>query len=319
MIWLGFDIGPTIGMGHAMRCRSLARALRAAGQRCGFAVNDRRNAFCQALIEEGFELVARKVMPDGAALLDLSYTGFRDELPILIERLKSENRRVALIDGLSAEAYCRGPEVDLVITPYFLTKSEPKRAAIQHIAGPDYAVLDASYADTPPDRQGETGAVLISIGGSDPWSLTEQIMGALASPVEPILVTGGLFEKNRIAKLKAQAHTLGGTLVHRPDGLRSLMLQADLAILGPGLSKYEAAACNLPSVLISPDANNHAFNQPFEAAGLGIAVQADQGDFKTALNAAMARARGLAPLDGRAQIDGRGAQRLARALESLTD
>lgn len=317
MIWLCFDIGPRIGMGHGVRCRSLGRALRAQGMACGFAVNDPGNGFVSSLAGEGFTIVSRDNIPAGHVLLDLSYSGFVAELSGLVEALKDEGRKVALIDGLADEAYSAGVRADLVITPYFLPEMEPVRAADTHLAGPEYAVLDPAYGEAPPAPDGQGDEVLISIGGSDPWGLTERVLDHWPTGLVPHLVVGGLFTPERVGVLQAQIEQRGGQLYRQPDGLRPLILATELAILGPGLTKYEAAACNRPSVLMSPDGANDVFNAPFAAAGLGAMVSGETGNFTADFDAAIKIVQSLIPLDGRAQIDGAGAERIGAAFNPL--
>jgi spore coat polysaccharide biosynthesis predicted glycosyltransferase SpsG len=318
MIWLCFDIGPRVGMGHAVRCRSLARALKDQTIPCGFGSSAPDHLFCQSLVENDFEIRDRDALPPGNVLLDLSYPDFAPHLPALIGKYQSEGRKIALIDGLGDEAYTHGPKVDQVITPYFMSATDPQRSAKTHLCGAEYALLDPVYGEAPPSQRGR-GTLLISIGGSDPWCLTEKIIDNLQTELKPLLVVGGLFAPERVERLKASMTHLNGETIQDPNGLRDLMTDTDIAILGPGLSKYEAAACNLPTVLMAPDETQQSFNAPFESAGLGVLIAHDSTDMESDLSAAIKAAKSLMPLDGRAQIDGLGAHRVAEALAGLTD
>ena len=98
--------------------------------------------------------------------------------------------------------------------------------------------------------------VLVSIGGSDPKGITAKVARALA-----LLKPGSIDAKILLGKAAAPdlryemetlcASTSGLKFLSFTDSMAELLSWADLAIVGEGLIKYEAAIMGTPSLMIS--------------------------------------------------------------------
>jgi len=323
MIWLCCKAGLKIGTGHVVRCLSLAQAIRSEGGEAGIILDNDNTVFLQQADAVGIATLtvtprANLVdevdeFPLGPVLVDLSNPILLDQLSGLISALQAQGRKTALIEGLDKEAYLGPVEPDLVITPYIGAEEETPRPARRWIGGGQYAVLGPEYdaAATPlDDREG----VLVMLSGSDPWHLTEQVIGALADRgAELRIAIGNSIPHDRALKLAASAEAIGATPLIAPDGLFDHFNVARACILGPGLAKYEAAATGTPSVVVCPDARYADMQSAFISQGLGHLVNVAEPDFKSCLNAALDEALAQTPTDT-GPIDGQGARRVAREL-----
>ncbi len=324
-IWIRARSGPALGIGHRKRADILADALSEMGVLVGLILDEEAPPT---------ERIAHR-LPDGLlppeeataypadqrpVILDLSHPTMLDALPALVDRLRVQGRRIGLIDGLGREAYAPEDEaqsVDLALTPYVLEPDAVERSARVWLHGPQYAVLDPLYAAEPVRRSRDRErSLLVFISGTDPWSLTEHVVTALGEGGLPdewsakIVAGPGFDEARREALMAAVPDRSRFELIVSPPDLRDELARARLALLGPGLAKYEAAACGTYSLIVSPDRVYADMNRPFEAAGLATVLAAGPPS-PEALKQALSAAE-LAPhRNPRGLIDGQGAARAA--------
>lgn len=323
MIWLRCKAGREIGTGHAVRCLALARAIKAEGGEAGLLLDTDNMVFLEQAAAGSIPtqpVTPRQPLadeagayPPGPVVLDLSNPLLLDQLSGLVSGLQSQGRRTALIDGLGDEAYAGPARPDIVITPYIGVEAGTPRLAHRWIGGGQYAVLGPEYeaAPTPLDRR---EGVLVMLSGSDPWHLTERVIGALPDQGPGLrLAIGNSIPHDRALKLAAAAEAIGASPLMAPKSLFDHFNAARACILGPGLAKYEAAATGTPCVIVCPDDRYADLQSAFIHAGLGHLVNAARpgfsGDLKSALEAALQ--------DSPAHpgpIDGQGARRVAREL-----
>ncbi|MEE2567031.1 hypothetical protein [Hyphobacterium marinum] len=322
MIWLRFQFGPQIGMGHAVRCLTLARALGEAGGEVGLLLDDDAPDLPGAKDFPVYPVAPDGSWPDtGGILFDVSHARTGDTLSRSIKALTRKGRKCAVIDGLGTNAYTDSPKANLVLSPYLVPPGTPARSGKSCLEGPQYAILGAEYADEPPELSGRKSRLLITIGGSDPWALTETALdaahGALTLPRFDITVIAGpRLDTKRRSHLAARCRKLEVELLDAPSSLRDVLCASAVAILGPGLTKYEAAACNTPAVILAPDEETRTVNRPFAEAGLAYLLDAGQRNFAGELGAALGTqaARKRSSWSGRKIVDGQGAARSAAAI-----
>ena len=323
MIWLRCKAGLNIGTGHAVRCLSLARAIQAEGGEAGIIFDHENTAFLTqadaagipALTVSPQATLAGEVaeFPAGPVLVDLSNPLLLAQLSDLIAALQAQGRMTALIEGLDKEAYIGPAEPDLVITPYIGAEAETPRPAKRWIGGGRYAVLGPEY-EAGPSPLDQRDGVLVMLSGSDPWHLTERVIGALAARGGELRIAiGNSVPKDRVRKLAAAVEVIGAMPLISPDGLFDHFNAARACILGPGLAKYEAAATGTPAVIVCPDARYAAMQSAFILEGLGQLINAEDTDMDAQLTAALDQALAEMP-EFPGPIDGQGARRVAREL-----
>ncbi len=326
-LWIRARSGPQLGIGHRVRALILAQAFARLGRAAGLILDEDAPSGpdripvhrlpAGALPPEEVQAYPKDGVP---VVLDLSHPSMLDALPEQVRRLNALGGRVGLIDGLGPEAYVPlrpDSHVEIALTPYVLEPDAPQRSAKLWLSGPQYAVLGPAY-ETAPDRPAtdRDRTLLVSISGTDPWALTEAVSEALCAGGLPQgwrarLVLGPGFEATRLTAFQALAGKDDRIdLIMRPDGLRPHLVQARLAVLGPGLAKYEAAACGTFSLIVSPDPTYAAMNRPFAEQGLAqlLAPGAPSAD---RLHQAIVDADRQDRPDPRTQVDGAGAHRAA--------
>jgi spore coat polysaccharide biosynthesis predicted glycosyltransferase SpsG len=102
--------------------------------------------------------------------------------------------------------------------------------------------------------------------------------------------------------------------------MAELMLWADLAIIGDGLTKYEAAVTGTPSLMVSrpgsPSKLNRAFAETGATHSLGLWTELEVERLSETIHQALRDHSWRAKLSrkGKALVDGRGRERI---LESI--
>lgn len=322
--------GTRVGLGHVRRCLSLARELKQLAVQCLFLLNGPPE-LCELTAAEACESVSIKGESDlqdtirhcknrevQAIVLD-SY----EFSPSYFKMMGESVPMVAAIDDLAD----RELPVDIVINGSvgaeelrYRTKQETRL-----LLGPSYLLLRREFA-IPPVRtiRNHVERVLVSVGGSDPHTLTRRLMHWAESTLGSVrldVVVGPLFRETESIKVMARASAKTITVHENPVDLRSLMLQSDLALCGGGQTTYELAATGTPAVAVRV-----AVNQEVNLRGLSAAASlAWVGDVDDAnleekvtrelavlasdpdRRAAMSRA-------GRALVDGQGANRVAQVI-----
>jgi spore coat polysaccharide biosynthesis predicted glycosyltransferase SpsG len=167
--------------------------------------------------------------------------------------------------------------------------------------------------------------IVVTLGGGRQRALTIAIVRALRTvlPDVRIFVPTGFVHDEALLALADDAVEL----VHAPDGLTALLVAADVAVTGGGVTLYEAAAAALPVVALPVVAAQRPAVRAFVRAGLAVSVVADENVAVCAGRVARRVARLAADRPrrvsmsarGPAVVDGRGAQRVARALVALAE
>ncbi len=326
-LWIRARSGPRLGIGHQVRAIILADAILDSGKTAGLILDDDAPPPPSGLPVHRLppqsappEEAAAYPTDDAPVILDLSHPTMLSDLPELVRRLRRQGRRIGLIDGLGREAYTpddRSAAAEIVLTPYVLEPGALARNADMWRHGAEYAVLEAVYAVAPelPAHERQR-LVLVSISGTDPWDLTEAVTEALGAGGLPngwraqIVAGPGFTQQRRKALMALTEASAGLSLLVAPDNLRNALSKARLSLLGPGLTKYEAAACGTPSLIASPDAVYAEMNRPFAAMGLATLLPVGPPE-PQGLRAAIEAADRAPHADPRAVIDGAGAGRAA--------
>ncbi len=169
-------------------------------------------------------------------------------------------------------------------------------------------------------RAGPVRRVLVSLGGGPRVALTRAIVREVARrhPEIEIVVT-----QPGIAATSGASRVTPATL---PNGLAPALARADVAIVGGGVSLYEAIAAGVPAVAVAVVAPQRPTIRAFAAMGLArdgsgrartqedvahrVADRVDETIRDLSWRRHVRRA-------GPRAIDGRGASRVARAIAAL--
>jgi UDP-2,4-diacetamido-2,4,6-trideoxy-beta-L-altropyranose hydrolase len=330
-----------IGTGHVMRCLALAQAWCDAGGGAIFAMAEATPAVKERLRSEGFEVMrvavrvgsaadaeetARLAHKQGASWVVVDGYEFGAEYQA---SLKNRRLKVLFIDD---NGHVGHYSADLVLNQNAHAREAfyPSRdASTRLLLGPRFVMLRREFTEWRGWKQKIPAVAhrfLVTMGGSDPDNVTERVLRAILG--EPSLnatvVAGG--SNPHLPKLR---ELVAGArrdvqLIENVTNMPELMASSDVAISGAGTTSLEMCFLGLPALLIVL-----AQNQRFAAEELnrrGVAINLGEGAEiqRSTLSAYLTRlvnspdTRKAMSERGRELVDGRGAERVVRALHTNT-
>lgn len=266
MIWIRADGGKEIGIGHIMRCLSIADALRQLGEQVCFLLADA--SAVPLLKQRGQEY----------RVLNSSWRQPETELERLTEILGDGRGDVLLADSYFVTAeylrqvgmylpICyvddmgiRDLPVDLLINynifadgSLYGTGADGSRTA--YLLGMEYAPLRREFRDIGYEVRKQAQKVLITTGGSDRYNLACRILElALKDPVvsqmEYCVVSGAYNEY--LPKLRLLENANEKIHVYsNVERMWELMQSCDIAVTAGGSTMYELSAVGVPMICFS--------------------------------------------------------------------
>jgi spore coat polysaccharide biosynthesis predicted glycosyltransferase SpsG len=307
--------GPRRGYGHLVRCRSLARALGVrplVALRGGPRVVETAVALGCDVVTGGAAQVLRGVEPD-VLIVD-------DPVAADARRWMHTARRVGCLIVSIHDLGLGCLDADLVIDGSLTDNARARRG--ETLAGPKYAVLDPVILDTVgpawwEDHERDPDQVLVALGGGPRAELAHDIAEAIVEvhPQARVRIAGGF---NRLAREAAPPVAwIGPTRSLHVD-----MARASVAVVGGGISLYEACAHGVAAVGVPVVAAQRRTVSAFVRRGVARGITRGPVSPKSVaaecaeLLTDEAMRRHMARL-GQRLIDGRGAFRAAAAVTRL--
>jgi spore coat polysaccharide biosynthesis predicted glycosyltransferase SpsG len=319
--------GADVGLGHVSRCLAIARAAVAAGARATFvaAPEPRVEALIGALPAP---VVALPWTTEPAAAL----AALRDLTPdaIVVDSYKATPDFLRALGGLGAPVVAvddtaeRALPVDAVVNGSIAAETLPYRrtADTAWLLGPRYAPLDPAYAGLPErPARARVDRVLVTLGGglntADVVAVVRAADAVLRDATVDVAVGSFAADAPELdAAVRASANRV---VVHRDRfGLCDMMLAADLAVCGAGMTLYELAAAGTPAITVCIADNQRPNAEAFARAGAapaggwsrdpGLAAGVAQS-LRTLLDAP---ARADVARRAHRLVDGRGAERVVQ-------
>jgi spore coat polysaccharide biosynthesis predicted glycosyltransferase SpsG len=304
---IAFDTtgGPIAGVGHVLRSWSLAERLRQHGARVS--------------------LVNRPVttpllpgpLPRTGAAPDVLVIDRPDTTAALIGRRHRRwpSARIVALDYYGVPVTGLAAVINLN-----LARVRTNRRPQIYRLGLEYATLRPSFTEYRRCRRpvpASVRRVLVGFGGTDPldWTVAavEAVRSATDAGISIEVLSGRAVEPGRLA-------ADGITLHVAVTDPAPLLQRSDLAVIGGGTMMIEAACLGLPALVIPRTADERAFARTFARAGavclLRAAPRLPAARLRLQVQRLIAdrRARLRMRRAGRALIDGRGADRVARLI-----
>lgn len=354
------DASIQIGTGHVMRCLTLADELTRQGHECRFVCREHEGHMGDLIASKGYDLtllpapIGSELMPkdsnsddyalwlglpwqeDARQTLDAVKTLKPDWLVVDHYALDADWERVLanavgnimVIDDLAN----RHHECDVLLDQNALDYSMTERYeclvgdSCNLLLGPKYALLRPEYAELAkalPERDGIISRVLVFVGGSDPYRLTERYLRALTAPEFEHLFVDVVIGKNHPSPatvgslVEARSKT---RLYSALPSLAALMVRADLMLGAGGTTNWERMCLGLNSVVISVAENQNQINKELSSRGLvyflGTADEVRLSTIPNVLKGLIGEAETVAErsVQMRAVVDGLGCRRVADIL-----
>jgi UDP-2,4-diacetamido-2,4,6-trideoxy-beta-L-altropyranose hydrolase len=337
------DATPTIGVGHVIRCLSLANALREQGASCAFLARSIQLGQLDKAIESQGHVLLRlagdipgsEQQDEDAARCQAVLAGLGRARWLVVDHYALDARwekamqefavDIMVIDDLANRPHACSLLLDHNLVPAMNSRYEGKLSyGCKQLLGPRFALLRPEFCRQPVPRKAYTDKprVLVMFGGADPQALSLRVLRLLARRSwagELDVIAGSLF--SRLDELRELLATMPNACLHvsTPD-VANLMRQADLAIGSPGVSSWERCSTGLPALALSQADNQEEIGQALADAGahiyLGRAEKLSDDDLEAALQLLLTNPglRTAMAHSALAICDGQGTARVARQL-----
>lgn len=342
------DGSSSLGMGHIMRCLALAEAFRTRGIRSVFLTrwsdeqaknvigehgHDVRNLPEHTSFEEEIRHVRRSADEEKAHLIvtDICHEQLlkcRKLLNNYHDRFSKEHFTVCLAGGYAVDI-----PAHVIVNPYVGAEAPEESTCDERVflIGPDYFVFRNEFIEASQVSRSipETGMrILVTAGGGENHRMIIKLVKALCDvplrSLEVCIVLGSAADPRKAAEIEKQMNDLEGSyaLLEHTSEMAQLMLWADLAIIGDGLTKYEAAVTGTPSLMVSrPDSReklNHAFSRTGATRFLGSWTKVELETISDEIYQMLQNSslRGTMSERGKSLVDAQGRKRV---LESISD
>lgn len=278
------DAGHQVGIGHLMRCLTMARFWKQIGGEVIFIVTYMSPSIKKLLDLYGF--VFQEQDADPGSLVDANITSslannlnaswvivdgywFGCDFQKIIY-FNSSSYRLMLIDPLGIPQH---NYADLIVNGNIYANEnyyQNRESCTQLLLGPEYILLRPEFSNLIPRSRNTSQKpqnILISFGGGDPYNLTEQVLHLLLdSTIECNCnaIVGPVNNNLSTLKKLAKNHPHQINIFQSPSNMHELMNQANIAILAGGSTVWEAMYMGVPCVLLS-----YAKNQLRVAPKLG--------------------------------------------------
>jgi UDP-2,4-diacetamido-2,4,6-trideoxy-beta-L-altropyranose hydrolase len=346
------DSAPEIGIGHVMRCLTLANVLSGAGHICRFIARAHAGHSCALVTAAGHEL---HLLPrrEGAVLTAETGTWLGADLEtdaletvaaiagvnldwLIVDHyavdagwhgiVRQQSKRLMVIDDLAN----RTLNCDLVLDQTFgRDKADyaplvPQGGVI--LAGSSYALLRPEFVAL---RQvsllrrkgGTVRQILVSMGGSDLANDTGWVLEALASvaaiqDVHVDVVLGAAAPNIGPVKDLLSRLPIRSSLSVGVTDMARRMAEADLAIGAAGSSAWERCCLGVPSVTLVTAGNQKLAAGKLVSAGATIVVEQDAGSLASSLSAVVTDRLRLSEMSDSASLicDGNGTERVLQEM-----
>lgn len=335
------DGSASIGMGHIMRTLAVAVELRDLGACVVFVCSDEESA--KVVGARGFETRVLGTEPEQlSACIDVEVLAFEDlgACFIFVDSFFANNlyfERVSHVGPVGSFAFGKRFSLGLDLMVSYLPSDDASWMR-NRFAEDATLLLGESYVPLRREFRGITsrsmnrpvGDVLVMSGGSDPLDMSMLVLEAMeCDPLwDSVIrhVVAGPACQHKTA-LRTHAEKSGRTILHEDvSNMAALMCGCDIAITSCGFSCYELAACGVPMVAFATSddqAKNGVLHNIMVYAGdarsdpRSIASEAVRMAGRLAQN----RPARLAMREGATEkgIDGRGAERIARAILEIVE
>lgn len=311
--------GPSIGMGHLMRCINIARALDDMELPTHFLVNDERTV-AERLDAEGFYHLNYPLtgLYSNNLTSEVVVIDTKKDVGAQVKSLKQDGRKVVLIDNTTAN------EADAIIMPTAICADKGGKNLL---SGVEYLIIGKNFKKE--RKEGHTHTVplnvLVTMGGADPFNLTEKVVSALTrvEGIEVTVVMGPAAKVSEGMEVFMRGSDKRFRFLFNLKDMASVMDAAHIAFTAVGTTVWELAYMGVPSILIGNYPEDRFDLQALEALGisksLGYYGEVTEVEIRRAVEWFKTGKAGWKEMSDKAKnlTDGDGASRIAGVIASF--
>ena len=272
-LFIRVDSSPEIGIGHMMRCLTLAQELKNNFDKIIFLTQKDSGNFIGTIMKNEFEVIFIPTTNNDPNIIKNLLTAYSENKNFLLidhydidtnfeSSLKNIFERIFVIDDLANRKH----DCDLLIDQnYYRDLNQRYEKLIQNgtiaLLGPKYAIIRPEFRTINKKaikKNSQIKKILVSFGGSDPTNECKKVLDALCSIENSkfeITVAAGIYN-HKFEQLKKLYEKYSNIKIYsHVNDLSRLMLNSDLFIGAGGTTTWERFYMGLPSTvtIISDD------------------------------------------------------------------
>jgi len=349
-LFIRVDSSPEIGIGHIMRCLTLAQELKNNFDKVIFLTRKDSDDFIKTITENGFEvflLPTQTIKPSknlhelnnySDIIKNLITTYTKNKNYLLIDHyevdsdfessLKNTFEKIFVIDDLANRKH----DCDLLIDQNYhrdlnhrYEKLIPNDAIT--LLGPKYAIIRSEFRRINKKiikKNSQIKKILISFGGSDPTNECKKTLDALCSIESSqfeIIVVAGIYN-HKFEQLQKLYEKYSHIKIFRHvNDLSRLMLDSDLFIGAGGTTTWERLYMGLPSIvtIISNDQkeSTELLSDMKHIINLGLARYVETKTYVQAIQKSSPDLLYSMSLNNQKLVDGNGCSRIKKQIIEL--
>lgn len=336
------DASREMGTGHVMRMLALAQAWCRRGGRAQFLCCSCPDGIRDRIEEAGFSVVFISAEP-----------GSKEDLEALLQVVRQYPRCRVVLDNYHYKFEYQSAVREMagklmVVDDYghlneydadILLNQNPSAEALHlsnrvHgavvLAGTEYALLREEFLDKRPKEKIIRDAplnVLVMMGGGDPYNVTHVVLQALSKLSECIrevrVLVGAVSPHKESIREFAEQVSFSCTVLENETNMPGQLEWGDFAISAAGSTCWELAYMQIPTALVVVADNQCEIADSLTSSGasinLGWHKEFREGDLEWALGEVLSNSEKRQSLvcACRDKVDGRGADRVAGALDDV--
>ena len=272
-LFIRVDSSSEIGIGHMMRCLTLAQELKNNFDKIIFLTQKDSSDFIGTIMKNKFEVIFIPTTNNDPDIIKNLITTYSENKNFLLidhydidsnfeSSLKNIFERIFVIDDLANRKH----DCDLLIDQnYYRDLNQRYEKLVQNdtiaLLGPKYAIIRPEFRKINKKaikKNSQIKKILVSFGGSDPTNECKKVLDALCSIENSkfeIVVVAGIYN-HKFEQLKKLYEKYSNIKIYRHVNDPSrLMLNSDLFIGAGGTTTWERFYMGLPSIvtIISDD------------------------------------------------------------------
>ncbi len=332
------DASASVGLGHFVRSRTLAEALKTRGWRATMATRDLPAALADGLTEAGIAVlhltgasIETEPAEIGAGIGGEAALVVGDNYDLGPDWFAAMRRRVPGVALMAIDDLADRPfPVDLVLNQNLGADLDAYESLVptgtRVLTGPAYALLRPEFAAVRArgrTRDGTVERILVFISGADGPDVTARAVIGLEGIGRPVdVVVGAAYP--HLAGLQEIVASQAGTRLHvNTPAMAELMDEADLAIGAASSASWERCALGLPALLVTLADNQVVAERLLVEAGAAESIgwhhAVTAADIERGVRALRADPGRVAAMAAAAAnvTDGRGTERVVTEIEAI--
>ena len=337
-LFIRVDASPEIGIGHIMRCLTLAQELKNNFDKIIFLTRKDSGDFTETIMKNEFEVIFIPTNNDSDIIKNIVTTNSENKNFLLIDHydvdsnfessLKNIFEKIFVIDDLANRKH----DCDLLIDQnYYRDLNHRYKKLIQNdtitLLGSKYAIIRPEFRNINKKtikKNSQIKKILVSFGGSDPTNECKKALDALCSiennQFEIVAIVG--IYNNKFERLKKLYEKNSNIKIYRHvNDLSQLMLNSDLFIGAGGTTTWERFYMGLPSIvtIISDDQKESIefLSDMGHVINLGLAKNVTMKTYIQTLQKLNSDLIYNMSLNNQKLVDGNGSNRIKRQIIEL--